>query len=159
MASNRSAAPNVLLIANAILYLIVIVISSWGVNHAIAKSYKTASIMEMPARIFPIYFPFGNLATGFVIIYSLIAGTVGFMTSITGIIHNLGQPKSSDLHSDVAFSLISWLLTLLAMGLACKEISLGWTDSTLRTLEIILIILSGTQLFSTVQYMQELKRI
>ncbi|KAL0388678.1 UNVERIFIED_CONTAM: hypothetical protein Sradi_2749600 [Sesamum radiatum] len=46
-------------------------------------------------------------------------------------------------------SLISWLLTMLAMGFACKEIDIGWTESNLRTLETILILVSGTQLFCT----------
>ncbi|RAL44295.1 unnamed protein product [Cuscuta campestris] len=149
MASTKTAS-SVLLIANAILYFIVIVIASWAVNHGIARSYRTASVMSMPAKIFPIYFPFGNMATGFVVIYSLIAGVVGFITSVAAFLNLTGaQWDSPNLHSAAASSLVSWLLTLLAMGVACKEISLGWTDSNLRTLEIILIILSGTQLFCT----------
>ncbi|XP_019156895.1 PREDICTED: uncharacterized protein LOC109153482 [Ipomoea nil] len=137
-----------LLSINTILYFIVIVAASWAVNHGIVKSRETASVLPMPARIFPIYFPFGNLATGFVIIYSLLAGIVGFITSLNGL-HNLAQWDSASQHAAAASSLISWLLTLLAMGLACKEISIGWTDSNLRTLETVLIILSGTQLFCT----------
>lgn len=142
-----------LLSINAVLYFIVIVASSWAVNHGIIESRQTgmffffpdvyvfsqqihtrkwhcfcwflhniiifwiaaASVLPIPARIFPIYFPFGNLATGFLIIYSLIAGIVGFITSLNGL-HNLAQWDSSSQHAAAASSLISWLLTLLAMG-------------------------------------------
>ncbi|XP_059311916.1 membrane protein PM19L [Lycium ferocissimum] len=137
-----------LLILNVFLYFIVTVISGWAVNHAIVRSRETASTLAIPARIFPIFFPFGNMATGSLIIFSLIAGVVGFVTSLTGI-QNVIQWDAPNLHTAAFTSLTSWLLTLLAMGLACKEIDMGWTDSNLRTLETILIILGGTQMFCT----------
>ncbi|MCD7448055.1 gamma-glutamylcysteine synthetase [Datura stramonium] len=137
-----------LLVLNVFLYFIVTVISGWAVNHAMVRSRETASTLSIPARIFPIFFPFGNMATGFLIIFSLIAGVVGFITSLTGI-HNVIQWNAPNLHAAAFSSLTTWLLTLLAMGLACKEIDMGWTDSNLRTLETILIILGGTQMFCT----------
>ncbi|KAK4372490.1 hypothetical protein RND71_007874 [Anisodus tanguticus] len=137
-----------LLILNVFLYFIVTVISGWAVNHAIVRSRETASTLSIPARIFPIFFPFGNMATGFLIIFSLIAGVVGFITSLTGI-QNVIQWNAPNLHTAAFSSLTTWLLTLLAMGLACKEIDMGWYDSNLRTLETILIIVSGTQMFCT----------
>ncbi|KAA8548558.1 hypothetical protein F0562_000175 [Nyssa sinensis] len=136
----------VLLILNLILYAIVAIIASWAVNHGIEESHEKASVLPIPARIFPIYFPFGNMATGFFIIFSLIAGVVGFTTSLTGI-NNVLQWNLPNLYAAAASSLATWALTLLAMGLACKEIDIGWTNSNLRTLETIVIILSGTQLF------------
>lgn len=135
-----------LLIVNLVLYLIVTLIAAWAVNHGIEESRNKASYLTTPARIFPIYFPFGNMATGFLVILSLLAGVVGFSTSITGI-NNIIQWNAPNLHAAAASSLASWTLTLLAMGVACKEINIGWTDKHLRTLEIILILLSGTQLF------------
>ncbi|BBG93269.1 AWPM-19-like family protein [Prunus dulcis] len=135
------SAASILLIVNLVLYFVVIVIASWAVNHGIQRSRDTA-------RIFPIYFPFGNMATGFFVIFSLLAGVVGFATSLTGL-HNVVQWDSPNLHTAAASSLGTFSLTLLAMGLACKEIQLGWTDSNLRTLETIAIIVSATQLFST----------
>ena len=36
-------------------------------------------------RLFPIYFPIGNLATGFFVVFALLAGVVGISTSITGL--------------------------------------------------------------------------
>ncbi|XP_075521708.1 membrane protein PM19L [Primulina tabacum] len=137
-----------LLILNVVLYFVVIAIAAWAVNHGIERSRETASHLSPPARLFPIYYPFGNMATGFVIIFSLITGVVGFTTSITGI-NNVIQWNAPNLQAASASSLVSWLITLLAMGLACKEIDVGWTESNLRTLETMLILLSGTQLFCT----------
>ncbi|KAL1543190.1 membrane protein PM19L [Salvia divinorum] len=138
----------ILLVLNAFLYFVVVSIAAWAVNHGIERSHEMASVLYPPARIFPIYYPIGNLATGFVVIFSLIAGVVGFTTSIVGI-NNVLKWNAPNLHAAAASSLASLLLTLLAMGFACKEIDISWTGSNLRTLEILLIILSGTQLFCT----------
>ncbi|XP_044500630.1 membrane protein PM19L [Mangifera indica] len=148
MASGSKSAALFLLFLNLVLYFIVATIASWAVNHAIERSRETASVLSLPARIFPIYFPFGNLATGFFIIFSLLAGVVGMATSITGL-NNVQQWDAPNLNAATASSLLTWSLTLLAMGLACKEIDLGWTDSNLRTLEVMTIIVSGTQLICT----------
>ncbi|KAF5465601.1 hypothetical protein F2P56_015587 [Juglans regia] len=147
MASGGSkSAASVLLIVNLVLYFIVTVIAAWAVSHGIQRSRETASVLSIPARIFPIYFPFGNMATGFFVIFSLIAGVVGMATSLTGL-NNVSQWNAPNLHAAAASSLATWGLTLLAMGLACKEIELGWTNSNLRTLETITIVVSATQTF------------
>ncbi|KAF3457230.1 hypothetical protein FNV43_RR01887 [Rhamnella rubrinervis] len=138
----------ILLVLNLILYFIVIVIASWAINHGIQRSRETASVLSIPARIFPIYFPMGNVATGFFVILSLLAGVVGFTTSLTGL-NNVFQWNLANLNSAAFSSLASFSLTHLALGLACKEIQLGYTDPNLRTLETITIIVSGTQMFST----------
>ncbi|XP_050374204.1 membrane protein PM19L [Argentina anserina] len=138
----------VLLFVNLVLFFIVTVIAAWAMNHGMERSRETASVLSIPLRIFPIYFPMGNMATGFFVIFSLIAGVVGIATSLTGL-HNVFQWDVPSLHTAAASSLVSWCLTLLAMGLACKEIELGWTSGNLRTLEIMTIIVSATQLFST----------
>ncbi|CAA7061936.1 unnamed protein product [Microthlaspi erraticum] len=149
MASGGSkSAAFMLLILNLGLYFVVTVIASWAVNHGIERTRESASVLSLPAKIFPIYFPVGNMATGFFVIFSLIAGVVGMATSLTGIM-NVLQWDSPNLHSAAASSLISWSLTLLAMGLACKEINIGWTEANLRTLEVLTIIMSGTQLLCT----------
>ncbi|VVB15111.1 unnamed protein product [Arabis nemorensis] len=149
MASGGSkSAAFMLLMLNLGLYFVVTVIASWAVNHGIERARDSASVLSLPAKIFPIYFPVGNMATGFFVIFSLIAGVVGMATSLTGIM-NVLQWDSPNLHSAAASSLISWSLTLLAMGLACKEINIGWTEANLRTLEVMTIIVSGTQLLCT----------
>ncbi|GKV19506.1 hypothetical protein SLEP1_g29758 [Rubroshorea leprosula] len=137
-----------LLFLNLFLYLIIIVIASWAVNHAIERTHETASVLAIPARIFPMWFPMGNLATGFFVIFSLIAGVVGIATSVTGI-GNVLQWDRANLSAAAGSSLLSWALTLLAMGFACKEMDIGWTDANLRTLEAVTIIASATQLFCT----------
>lgn len=55
------------------------------------------------------------MATGFVVILSLIAGVVGFTTSVIGI-GNVIQWNAPNLHAAASSSLLSLLLTLLAMG-------------------------------------------
>ncbi|XWS22424.1 hypothetical protein CRYUN_Cryun29cG0032800 [Craigia yunnanensis] len=149
MASGRpKSAALMLLFLNLGLYIFVTIIAGWAVNHAIERTHETASVLSIPARIFPIYFPMGNMATGFFIIFSFIAGVVGVATSITGLT-NVVQWDAPNLSAAVASSLLTWTLTLLAMGLACKEINIGWTDANLRTLEVMTIIASATQLFCT----------
>ncbi|KAB1214161.1 hypothetical protein CJ030_MR5G027224 [Morella rubra] len=142
------SAASVLLLLNLVLYFVVTVMAAWVVNHGIERSHETASVLTPPARIFPIFFPVGNLATGFFVIFSLLAGVVGIATSVTGI-HNVSQWNVPNLHAAAASSLLTLALTLLAMGLACKEIQLGWTNSNLRTLETITIVVSATQLVCT----------
>ncbi|KAG5240971.1 AWPM-19 membrane family protein [Salix suchowensis] len=150
MASGASkSAAFMLLILNTGLYFLMIVIGSWAINHGIERSRETAATLTIPARIFPIYFPMGNLATGFFIILSLLAGIVGFTCSITGL-NNVFLWNAPNLHAAYASALASLSLTLLALGFACKEINIGWTDSALRTLEVVTIIVSGTQLLCTV---------
>lgn len=69
----------------------------------------------MPATIFPIYYPIGNLATGFFVILSLLAGLVGIASSFSGL-YDVLEWKPSSLLSAAASSLTAWALTLLAMG-------------------------------------------
>ncbi|KAJ4847242.1 hypothetical protein Tsubulata_004647 [Turnera subulata] len=149
MASGASkSAAFMLSIVNMGLYFLVIVITSWAVNHGIERTHESASVLSIPARIFPIYFPMGNMATGPFIIFSLLAGIVGITTSFTGL-YNILQWNVPNLQAAATYSLPALSLTILAMGLGCKEIDIGWTDSNLRTLEVITIIVSGTQLFCT----------
>ncbi|KAH1046821.1 hypothetical protein J1N35_037605 [Gossypium stocksii] len=149
MASGGSkSAATMLLFLNLGLYIIVTIVAGWAVNHAIERTHETASVLSIPARIFPIFFPMGNMATGFFVIFALIAGVVGVSTSVTGLT-NVFQWDAPNLNAAAASSLLTWALTLLAMGLACKEINIGWTDANLRTLEVMTIIVSSTQLFCT----------
>ncbi|XP_042517841.1 membrane protein PM19L-like [Macadamia integrifolia] len=136
----------ILLVLNLVLYGVVTFIAGWAVNYGIERSAQTASALTMPAHIFPIYYPIGNMATGFFVIFALIAGLVGVATSLSGI-SNILQWNVPNLLSAATYSTTTWLLTILAMGLACKEINIGFRDSNLRTLEVLTIILSATQLF------------
>lgn len=74
-----------------------------------------ASVLSPPAHLFPIYFPMGSMATGFFVVFALIAGVVGMGTSVTGL-KNILQWTAPNLHSAAASSMGTWALTLLAMG-------------------------------------------
>ncbi|XP_010942410.1 membrane protein PM19L isoform X2 [Elaeis guineensis] len=146
MASEGPAAlASILLFLNLIMYIIVAAIAGWALNYSIDETPYAVLNLPVPIRLFPIYDPIGNLATGFFVIFALIAGVVGIATSLSGLRDVLeGSPAS--LLSAAASSIITWALTLLAMGLACKEISISLRPPNLRTLEALTIILSGTQL-------------
>ncbi|KAJ3687572.1 hypothetical protein LUZ61_016736 [Rhynchospora tenuis] len=139
------SAATFLLFVNLIMYAAAAVIAGWAINYSIDE---TPSSLTLPARIFPIHFPIGNLATGFFVIFSLLSSVVGVMTSLTGL-QEVMQGRLGSILSAAASSIITWGLTLLAMGLACKEISIGPRPANLRALETLTIILSGTQLFCT----------
>ncbi|PUZ66088.1 hypothetical protein GQ55_3G278400 [Panicum hallii var. hallii] len=134
-----------LLFLNLIMYVVVAAIAGWAINYSIDESRNSLQVVTPPVRLFPIYFPIGNLATGFFVIFSLIAGVVGISTSLTGL-HDVNQGLPANMMSAAAAALVTWTLTLLAMGLACKEISVSWRPASLRTLEAFTIILAGTQL-------------
>nr|CAD1833658.1 unnamed protein product [Ananas comosus var. bracteatus] len=144
-AAGPESAAVTLLFLNLIMYVIVAIIAGWALNYGVDETPHALSGLTPPARLFPIYFPIGNLSTGFFVIFSLIAGVVGSATSLTGLL-DVSRSKPASLLSAAAFSVITWALTLLAMGLACKEISISWRPASLRTLETLTIILSGTQL-------------
>ncbi|XP_047333455.1 membrane protein PM19L [Impatiens glandulifera] len=137
-----------ILVLHLVLYFIVVIISGWAVNHGIEEARETASSLTIPARIFPIYYPFGNDATGFLVIFSLIAGVVGCVSSVS-CLNNVGHWTRAHLHAAAASSLLTWALTVLAMGVACKEINVERTNGNLRILENIMIVLSGTQFLCT----------
>ncbi|XP_072975997.1 membrane protein PM19L [Typha angustifolia] len=137
-----------LLLVNLIMYVIVAAIAGWALNYGVNETPYSLSGLTPPARLFPIYFPIGNLATGFFVIFSLITGVVGIATSLTGL-QEVSRWNPASLLSAAASSIITWALTLLAMGLACKEISIGWRSASLRTMETLTIVLTGTQLLCT----------
>ncbi|RLN30911.1 uncharacterized protein C2845_PM05G25210 [Panicum miliaceum] len=134
-----------LLFLNLIMYVVVAAIAGWAINYSIDESRNSLQGVSPPVRLFPIYFPIGNLVTGFFVIFALIAGVVGISTSLTGL-HDVNQGFPANMMSAAAAALVTWTLTLLAMGLACKEISVSWRPASLRTLEAFTIILTGTQL-------------
>ncbi|KAI4373973.1 hypothetical protein MLD38_012027 [Melastoma candidum] len=147
-----------LLILNLLLYFVITAIAAWTINHGIERSRDTAAALTLPVRIFPMYFPVGNMATGFFVIFSLIAGVVGMITSITGA-QNMTRMTAPNVYAAAASSLVALSLTLLALGLACKEIRLGRTESNLRTLEVMTVIASVTQLLCTGAIQDEIQRI
>ncbi len=66
----------------------------------------------------------GNNVTPTFIVVALIASMVGLASVFAGI-HHIRIFRGDSLAAAAAASLIAWLLTLLAMGLAAKEIHTG----------------------------------
>ena len=69
----------------------------------------------LPAHFSPIYFPMGNAATGFFVVFSLIAGVVGVASAMAGVNHVRSWHLDS-MPAAVSAAIIAWSLTLLAMG-------------------------------------------
>lgn len=71
--------------------------------------------LRLPAHFHPIFFPIGNWATGFFVLFSLLAGVVGAASCIVGFTHVRFWNYSS-LQSAASLGLLAWALTVLAMG-------------------------------------------
>ncbi|XP_038981753.1 membrane protein PM19L-like isoform X6 [Phoenix dactylifera] len=136
---------SLLLGLNFCMYAIVAAISGWALNVAIDRGFIIGPGLVLPAHFSPVFFPIGNAATGFLVIFALIAGVVGAAAAIAGV-HHIRTWNYDSLPSAASSGIVAWALTLLAMGLACKEIELKGRNACLRTVEAFLIILSATQL-------------
>ncbi|XP_059664705.1 membrane protein PM19L-like isoform X2 [Cornus florida] len=99
---------------------------------------------DLPAHFSPIYFPMGNAATGFFVLFALLASVVGVASVISGF-HHIRIWSSDSFPAAASAATIAWTLTLLAMGFAWKEIDLHTRNARLRTMEAFMIILSVTQ--------------
>ncbi|CAM6040319.1 unnamed protein product [Sphagnum compactum] len=119
-----------LAVINFILYLISIVLAGWAINKFIEGEY----------------IGIGNAATQFFLPLAIVAAVVGLASILAGIYH-LRVYRTDSLSAAHAAGSIAWLLTLLGMGLAAKEIHVGGPRSKkLKTLEALMIILSFFQL-------------
>ncbi|KAK6797259.1 hypothetical protein RDI58_004961 [Solanum bulbocastanum] len=136
---------SLLLVLNFCMYVVVLGIAGWAMNFAIDNGFVIGPGMELPAHFSPIYFPIGNAATGFFVVFALIAGVVGVASVLSGLDH-IRHWNIDSLPSAASAAAIAWSLTLLAMGFAWKEIELNYRNSKLKTMEAFLIILSFTQL-------------
>ncbi|EPS68447.1 hypothetical protein M569_06323, partial [Genlisea aurea] len=134
-----------LLIVNVVLFAVVLGIGGWAVNKAIDDGFIIGRGFTSPTNFSPIYFPFGNAATGFFVTFSLIAGVVGIASAFSGADHVRYWDADSLPAANSAAS-ISFGLTLLAMGFAWKEIGLYSRNRRLETLEGLIIVLAATQL-------------
>lgn len=118
-----------LAVINFILYLISIILAGWAINKSIEGKYIG-----------------GNAATQFFLPLAIIAAVVGLASILAGIYH-LRVYRTDSLSAAHASALIAWLLILLGMGLAAKEIHVGgYRSKKLKTLEAFTIILSFFQL-------------
>ncbi|KAH9310775.1 hypothetical protein KI387_025810 [Taxus chinensis] len=132
-----------LLLLNFCMYVTVAAISGWALNNAIDHEYVTGSEGSVTHGFS--FFSMGNEATSFLVIFYLIAGVIGAGSCLSGL-HHLRVWTAESLASSASAAMTAWTLTLLAMGLAWKEVQLHDRSPTLMALECFVIILSVTKL-------------
>ncbi|CAK9204123.1 unnamed protein product [Sphagnum jensenii] len=126
-----------LAVLNFILYLISACLAGWALNRYIDSG--SSGVFGYSSGI-------GNGATGYFLLFALIASVVGLASVLAGA-HHLTVWRTDSIAASHAAAVIAWLLTLLAFGLACKEIHIGGSRSKrLKTLEAFIIILAFFQL-------------
>jgi len=116
-----------LLVLNLCMYVIVAAVGGWAINHAINYGFFIGSGLQLPAHFSPIYFPIGNAATGFFVIFAVIAGVVGAAAALAGF-HHVRAWSSESLPAAASSGFIAWTLTLLAMGYV--RTSCSYDDAT-----------------------------
>ena len=122
-----------LLVLNLIMYLIVIGLASWNLNHFINGTTNYPGVA-------------GNGATFYFLVFAILAGVVGAASKLAGI-HHVRAWRGDSLAANASSALVAWAITALAFGLACKEIHVGGHRGwRLRVLEAFVIILTFTQL-------------
>ncbi|RLN23225.1 uncharacterized protein C2845_PM07G40600 [Panicum miliaceum] len=146
MAENLKPVALLLLLLNMCLYTILAIIGGWALNVSIERGFIIGPELRLPAHFHPIFFPIGNFATGFFVLFSLIAGVVGIASAMVGFTH-LRFWNYHSLQPAAAMGLLAWALTVLAMGLACQEISFDRRNAKLGTMETFTIVLTVTQFF------------
>uniref|UniRef100_A0A453FA52 Uncharacterized protein n=2 Tax=Aegilops tauschii TaxID=37682 RepID=A0A453FA52_AEGTS len=104
-----------LLMLNFCMYLIVAAVGGWAINFAINNGFFIGSGLELPSHFSPIYFPIGNAATGFFVIFAVIASVVGMGAALAGF-HHVRAWSHESLPAAASSAFIAWMLTLLAMG-------------------------------------------
>jgi hypothetical protein len=120
-----------LLVINFCLYLIAACLAGWALN----RNFD-AGIGQGEGGV-------GNNVTQFFFLpITLIACMVGLASCLAGV-HHMRLFRSDSLAAAAATSLIAWLLVLLAMGLACKQIHTGGNrPRRLKVVEAFMIILA-----------------
>ncbi|KAM7270512.1 hypothetical protein ACFE04_029726 [Oxalis oulophora] len=142
----KSVVP-LLMVLNFCMYVVIAGIGAWSMNRAINHGFIIDVGYKLPANFSPIYFPMGNAATGFFVTFSLIAAVVGVGSILAGFIEwSTSVAEHSMAASTVSAGAIAWSLTVLAAGLACKEIQKVNRNAKLRIMEAVVLILSVTQL-------------
>ncbi|KAL6542745.1 hypothetical protein OROHE_010265 [Orobanche hederae] len=129
------------------MYAIILGISCWAMNTAIDHGSIIGPGMNKTVQLSPIYFPIGNAATGFFVYLAIAAGITGVASSLFGLLGSCcGLSDAKAVNGLASAAASAWIVTLIAMGFACKEIELQHgREAQLRTMEVLIIILSATQ--------------
>ncbi|KAH7295687.1 hypothetical protein KP509_27G060800 [Ceratopteris richardii] len=128
------AAP--LLLLNFTFYVIVLGIAGWSLDIMIGQ----VVIGQVAVRTPDLY---GNAATPMFVIFTLIACVVGIGSILISshLANGWGAEHASTV---ISIATLAWSLLVLAFGVACKEISIGHTNATLKFMEIFVITLAVT---------------
>lgn len=129
---------------NFCMFMIVCGVAGWAIDRAMEHAVITGLEIPLPNPVWAVYFPMGNAATGFFVLFALIAGAVGAVSCISGV-HCMLKGSHESLASAASTATTAWALTLLAMGFAWKEVHFEGRNSRLQTLEAFIVILSITQ--------------
>ncbi|KAK1426388.1 hypothetical protein QVD17_15059 [Tagetes erecta] len=125
------AAP--LLFLNLVMYFITLGFASWCLNRFINGQTYHPSFG-------------GNGATEFFLEFAILASVLGIVSKFAGGNH-LRAWRNDSLAAAGSSSLVAWAVTVLAFGLACKEINLGGHRGwRLKMVEAFIIILAFTEL-------------
>ncbi|XP_057504594.1 membrane protein PM19L-like [Actinidia eriantha] len=125
------AAP--LLFLNLVMYFIVLGFASWCLNRYINGQTHHPSFG-------------GNGATGCFLTFAILAAVLGIVSKFAGGNH-IRLWRNDSLAAAGASSLVAWAVTVLAFGLAFKEISVGgYRGWRLKILEAFVIIVTFTEL-------------
>ncbi|KAG2689146.1 hypothetical protein I3760_09G126100 [Carya illinoinensis] len=90
MAGEQQMKPTseLLLIVNFCMYVVDLGIGARAMNRVIFDhGFIIGPRFDLLAHFLPIYFPIGNVAIGFFVTFSLIAGVVGVASAISGLNH------------------------------------------------------------------------
>ncbi|KAM0910717.1 hypothetical protein ACQ4PT_013955 [Festuca glaucescens] len=131
-AASRRRYMGPLLCINLVMHAAVLGIAGWSINKFIDR--ETHRHLG------------GNTATGYLLVFSLMAGVVGACSVLPGLLHVRTPCRGESLATAASTGLVSWALTALAFGLACKHVTLGNRGRRLRTLEAFITISALTQL-------------
>ncbi|KAK9700164.1 hypothetical protein RND81_08G221000 [Saponaria officinalis] len=116
-----------LLVVDMVVYVIIIGLASWSINKYIDGQQSHPHLG-------------GNSATNYLLIVALLAGTTGATSMIVGFAHFRAWSPAS-MAAATSTAAISCAITVLAFGLAWKEIKLGGRrGKRLQTLEVLIII-------------------
>ncbi|MFS7907889.1 hypothetical protein Hanom_Chr01g00076801 [Helianthus anomalus] len=125
------AAP--LLFLNLVMYFITLGFASWCLNKLINRQTNHPSFG-------------GNGTTEFFLEFAILASVLGIVSKFAGGNH-LRAWRNDSLAAAGSTSLVAWAVTVLAFGLACKEINVGGHRGwRLRIVEALIIILTVTEL-------------
>ncbi|GJN18414.1 hypothetical protein PR202_gb05575 [Eleusine coracana subsp. coracana] len=120
--------------------------SGWAVNAAIDRGFIVGPELRLLTHFHPIFFPIGNFAVGFFVLFSLIAGVVGIAYAIVGLTH-LRFWNYHSLQLAAVFGLLVWALTVLAMLYSIVFSMHDGSSFTGNHVEAFTIILTVMQFF------------